>query len=202
MRSGQCTASSQQQGGGQELGRTKHVVAVSVKPLVRAVPHRHADDGLVGAGADELQGVVPSGQRARQGLERMAGQPSVAAGSAARRRCALACLLRKIWWCLTGQTAPVVPARRWPGRTRLKLVARPVEEALTPSAHCSACSTALLPLPLVPDTKVTCCRGCASRGAIPQGRVKRLNQVRSRGAKPALEQLSWPLEPHPQKCVH
>ncbi len=34
-----------------------------------------------------------------------------------------------------------------------------MEEAFTPSAHCSAWSTALLPLPFVPDTKVTCCGG-------------------------------------------
>lgn len=71
-----------------------------------------------------------------------------------------------------------VRARHWPGRTRLNDVARPVEEALTPKAHCSDCSTALLPLPLVPDTKVTCCRkrgqgvhaAAAFSGMVKQGR--------------------------------
>jgi hypothetical protein len=53
--------------------------------------------------------------------------------------------------------------------TFLKEFARPVLEALTPRQHCSACSTALLPLPLVPLTKVTCC----SKGQAVGGRQAR-----------------------------
>ena len=36
------------------------------------------------------------------------------------------------------------------------LVARPVSRALTPRQHCRACRLALLPLPLLPEMKLTC----------------------------------------------